>query len=105
MKKLSTVSAAILAVLLLGFASQAQAFFFSFGFGGGSWGYPYYSGWGYPGYWSVRHYRNYAYRPYYARRYWRSTPYYARAFGPLPLYTYPAVARDTVISAPRLVEK
>lgn len=103
MKRRSIVISAMLAVLLLGVSSQAQAFFFSFGFGG--WGHPYYSAWGHPGYWGPRYNRGYAYGPYYARYYRRHGPYTADAFRRLPAYGYPLMAGIPVNSSPKVVEK
>ena len=105
MNKRSIVVSLVLTVLLLGVSSAAQAFFFSFGFGGGSWGYPYYSAWGYPGYRGLYYHRGYAYRPYFARYYRRYGPYYADAFWRGRGFGYPQIAGDSVDSAPKVVEK
>ena len=103
MKKLSIAGSVISALLLLGISSQAQAFLFSFGFGGGSWCHPYYSGWGCPGYWGSHHYRGYGYRRYYAR-FHRRLPYYAGIHRPFPIYSYPLIGTDPVVTAPKVVE-
>ena len=112
MKKRSIVVSFVLALLLFGVSSVAQAFFFSFGFGGGGWGYPYYawhrpyySGWGYPGYRGLHYYRGYAYRPYYARYYRHYGPYLANAFRHGPGFGYPLTVSEEVAEAPKVVEK
>lgn len=108
MKKLSIITSAMLATLLLAIPSQSHAFFFGFGsgfgfhFGGGGWGYPgYYGwhrpwhrGWGYPGYGYAYH-RPY---PYY------SYPYYAHHWA-YPVYRYPVIPALPTATAPQVAEK